>query len=254
MRVSAQIDDSLGPLTQNFGDFKPVQLTDDGVWRFDYDTENNLISAENGSTSVDYVYDPMNRQIQKDVNNTKTRYVYANWHRLADYDGSDTLQNRFVYGVNSNEPLIAVAAGGALTYMHADRFGSIMSLTNNSGTVTNRYAYSPWGESNSLSGTTFGFTGQRYDEETGLYYFKNRYYSPTLGRFLQPDPLLYEDDLNLYAYVSNSPLNYTDPTGLMKVDCCALLEEISDLTKTVNRRAQEIKDNPFQVLKQLNLD
>ncbi len=222
-------------------------LTDDGVWRFDYDTENNLISAENGSTSVDYVYDPMNRQIQKDVNNTKTRYVYANWHRLADYDGSDTLQNRFVYGVNSNEPLIAVAAGGALTYMHADRFGSIMSLTNNSGTVTNRYAYSPWGESNSLSGTTFGFTGQRYDEETGLYYFKNRYYSPTLGRFLQPDPLLYEDDLNLYAYVSNSPLNYTDPTGLMKVDCCALLEEISDLTKTVNRRAQEIKDNPLDL-------
>ena len=108
----------------------------------------------------------MHRQIQKDVDGTKTRYIYSGWQRLADYNGNnDTLQNRYVYGTGLDEPLITVSAGGALTYMHADQLGSIMALTDNTGAVTNRYAYSPWGESDSMSGTTFGFTGQRFDEE-----------------------------------------------------------------------------------------
>ncbi|NJL71608.1 MAG: RHS repeat-associated core domain-containing protein, partial [Candidatus Competibacteraceae bacterium] len=64
-------------------------------------------------------------------------------------------------------------------------------------------------------GTTVGFTGQRYDSELGLYYFKHRYYSPKLGRFLQPDPIGYTgSDFNLYTYVGNSPQKYTDPMGL----------------------------------------
>ena len=164
---------------------------------------------------MDYVYDPMHRLIQKNVDGTKTRYVYSGWQRLADYDGtSDILQNRYVYGSGLDEPLITVSAGGVLTYMHADQLGSIAALTNDTGVVTERYAYSPWGASNSLSGTTFGFTGQRYDAETGLYYFKNRYYSPALGRFLQPDPLVYSDSLNIYSYAVNDPLNMIDPLGL----------------------------------------
>lgn len=193
-------------------------LIDDGVWKFGYDAENHLISAEDGTTSVDYLYDPTHRQIRKNVDGTKTRYVYSGWQRLADYDGTaDTLQNRYVYGDDLDEPLITVAAGGALAYMHADRLGSIMALTDNTGAVTNRYAYSPWGESNTMAGTTFGFTGQRYDQETGLYYYKNRYYSPVLGRFLQPDPIGYDSNLNLYQYVNSDPLDLADPLGLQKV-------------------------------------
>ncbi|MDX2105818.1 MAG: RHS repeat-associated core domain-containing protein [Candidatus Melainabacteria bacterium] len=70
-----------------------------------------------------------------------------------------------------------------------------------------------------MSGTTFGYTGQRFDEETGLYYYKNRYYSPTLGVFLQPDPIGYNSgDLNLYKYVMNDPLNLLDPLGLRPAD------------------------------------
>jgi RHS repeat-associated protein len=101
--------------------------------------------------------------------------------------------------------------------------------------MTNQNLFGPFGEISTLSGTTFGFTGQRYDSELGLYYFKNRYYSPTLGRFLQPDPIGYPSkiipdcgcacpcsgvipctpfELNLYTYVQNSPLVYADPMGL----------------------------------------
>lgn len=191
-------------------------LTDDGVFRFGYDTENHLISADDGIISASYVYDPMHRQIQKNVDGTKTRFVYFGWRRLADYDGSsDTLQNRYVYGASLDEPLITVSSGGSLTYMHGDTLGSIVALSDNTGAVTDQFAYSSFGESDSMTGTTFGFTGQRFDDETGLYYFKNRYYSARLGRFLQPDPIGYDgEDLNLYTYVNNDPLNFTDPMGL----------------------------------------
>ncbi|NJL71222.1 MAG: RHS repeat-associated core domain-containing protein [Candidatus Competibacteraceae bacterium] len=78
----------------------------------------------------------------------------------------------------------------------------------------NRFKYSPYGESPSMSGTSHGYTGQRYDSETGLYYCKMRYYSPKIGRFLQADPVGYSAGLNLYAYGGNNPTSGSDPMGL----------------------------------------
>src|SRR5208283_4034524 len=98
-----------------------------------------------------------------------------------------------------DEALIQVTSTGVKTYYHADPQGSIIAVTNSSGAVANKNKYSPFGESTVLSGTSHGFTGQRYDAETGLYNFKARYYSPTLGRFLQPDPLGHSVGLNLYS-------------------------------------------------------
>lgn len=78
----------------------------------------------------------------------------------------------------------------------------------------NRYKYGPYGETSGLSGTTHGYTGQRYDSETGLYYFRMRHYSPQLGRFLQPDPLGYAAGTNMYSFATNAPLNALDALGL----------------------------------------
>ncbi|MDX2105631.1 MAG: RHS repeat-associated core domain-containing protein [Candidatus Melainabacteria bacterium] len=193
-------------------------LIDDGVRRFGYDAENHLITAEDAEMSASYVYDPMHRQVQKNVDGDKTRFLYSGWRRIADYDGSmDSLICRYVYGNRVDEPLVRVASNGDLTFMYHDRQGSITALADETGVVSNRYAYSPYGESDDMDGTTFGFTGQRYDSETGLYYYKLRYYSPTLGRFLQPDPIGYAGGMNLYQYVKNDPGTYVDPLGLFMI-------------------------------------
>lgn len=189
-------------------------LTSDGVWTFGYDTENRLTAAAKSGTSAAYLYDPLGRQVQKSVNGVKTRFVYGGSQHLVDYDGSGNLLARYVYGEGLDEPLLVVDDNEAVVaYLHHDRLGSIIAVTDSQGDVTSSNKYMPWGEG-TVSGSTFGFTGQRYDVETGLYYFKNRYYSPTLGRFLQPDPLLYQDTLNTYVYGRNNPLSLADPYGL----------------------------------------
>lgn len=135
---------------------------------------------------------------------------------IAEYNGATVLRH-YVTGPGVDDR-IAHAEGSAIanptkTYYHVNHQGSVMAMTDGSGNLTQRVGYDEYGNGSPATGEQFGYTGRRYDPETGLYYYRARYYAPAIGRFLQVDPVGYKDNLNLYTYVWNDPLDRTDPSG-----------------------------------------
>jgi RHS repeat-associated protein len=238
-------------------------LTFDGTWTYTYDRENRLVQAANDQTTVTYRYDAFNRLIERAVGTSVTRFYYDDrWRLIAEYDGNDALVRKYVYGPEVDEPVRLTDAGNGNTkyYYHAAALGTVTEITDATGNLVEQYRYDVYGEPtiydstfNPQPSTAIGnrllFQGRDRDPDTGLYNFRNRYYSPGLGRFIQIDPLGKPDfetaslgayagirllnrafigvavlDLNKYSFVGNNPINLRDGLGLSCFTDCMTTE------------------------------
>jgi RHS repeat-associated protein len=190
-------------------------LVGDASNTFVYDAENRLISASNGTMLV---YDPMGRLWQVAKGASSTRFLYDGDALVAEYDGASNLTARYVHGSNAaaDDPLVWYDSNGMAHWLHGDLQGSIVAVTDGMGGSPSIDTYDEYGIPGATNVGRFQYTGQAWLAELGMYYYKARIYSPTLGRFLQVDPIGYKDQINLYAYVGNDPVNHADPSGLLE--------------------------------------
>ncbi|MFH1146227.1 MAG: RHS repeat-associated core domain-containing protein [Pseudomonadota bacterium] len=192
-------------------------LVSDGVNTYSYDYDNRLVQVGTLGDTISFAYDALGRRISKTSLAGTTRYIYDGYQSVVETDASGTVKAAYVYGTGIDEALTVTRNGGTY-YYHYDGLGSVVGLTDSTGAIVEQYQYDVYGQPaiydgagnaipQSAIGNSYMFTGREFDKETGIYYYRARYYSPQLGRFLQRDPLTWAPDDPRVIYLSGFRIN-----------------------------------------------
>jgi RHS repeat-associated protein len=189
-------------------------LTNDGMNSYTWDARNRLAGISGGATAS-FSYDSLGRRISKAIGSEAAQFAYDGNDIVAEIKGG-AVGTTYLRSLNIDEMFGFLRQDGSYFSIY-DGLGSTLALTNQAASSAVQYSYEPFGKTQSSSPTPvnpFEFTG-RENDSTGLYYYRTRYYSPQLQRFLSQDRTGFSGgNLNLYGYASNSPLKYADPLGL----------------------------------------
>jgi RHS repeat-associated protein len=195
---------------------RKTELASGNITNYEWDYRNRLSKVSSAGQIVDYQYDAEDRRVGKAIDGvTKEKYLYDGQDIALVVGTAGTITERYLYG-SGVDNVLSREANGQVTWSLGDRQGSIVDLVNEQGAILNHFVYDSFGN---RTGTTsadfrFGYTGRELDTETGLYYYRARYYDAAVGRFINEDPIGFSaGDTNLYRYVFNNATNYTDPSG-----------------------------------------
>ena len=192
----------------------------DGTWTYQWQAGRQLKQMTKSGTTIQFKYDHNGLRVGKIVNGTETKYMLHGKLVTHLTVGSENLH--FFYDAQSRPAKVSYN-GVIYTYIH-NLQGDIVGLLDNSGALVVEYRYDAWGKAISTTGSLaatlgkrnpFRYRGYVYDEETGLYYLRSRYYNPAVGRFVNADGVVIPGLLctNLFAYCSNNPLSRVDASG-----------------------------------------
>ena len=224
-------------------------MLSDGNWAYTWDGENRLtrMVSTNLTKTLSFEYDWQGRRIAKKVWNNTTgtgtpatylKYIYDGWNLIAELNGNsnNAKVRSYTWGLDiSGSTMEAGGVGGLLFiddntngvhFVSYDLNGNVMGLVKAAdGTISASYEYGPFGELLVSTGTMassnpFRFSTKYRDNETDLYYYGYRYYSPSLGRWISRDPIDEQGGLNLYAFVNNDPVNKWDLYGFSPYCVC----------------------------------
>jgi RHS repeat-associated protein len=182
-------------------------------------TAINGFNADCSSLIAAFKYDALGRRIEKTVNGKTKNYLYDGLDIVQEIE-SGTVTANYIRTLNIDEPLARITSDGTIRYYQQDALGSVIALTDEDGNIKTQYQYDPFGNTSFTgeeSDNPFQYTG-RENNGTGLYYYRARYYSSELQRFISEDPIRFDGgDVNFYAYVGNNPVNFVDPLGLFGI-------------------------------------
>jgi RHS repeat-associated protein len=168
-----------------------------------------------------FKYDPFGRRIYKSSSTATSAYAYDGDNLVEETNATGGVVARYEQTQNIDEPL-AMLRSSTTSYYHADGLGSVTSLSNAAGSIANTYTYDSFGKLTASTGSLvnpFLYTARESDTETGLYYYRARYYDPNVGTFLNEDPIGFKGGMDFYSYVHNTAANATDSFGLQKNKC-----------------------------------
>src|SRR5262249_8986728 len=165
--------------------------------------------------TVTFKYDPFGRRIQRTSPSGITNYIYDGNNILEELDSTgNAVLVKYTQGEWVDEPLAMRRLAQSFFY-EADGVGSITSISDSTPSIAASYGYDSFGITRTSAGsvaTSFRYAARELDVETGLYYYRARYYDSNTGRFLSEDPR--RSELNFFRYSGNSPTNFIDPFGL----------------------------------------
>lgn len=199
-----------------------TKVTSAGTTTYGWDYENRLTSMTLPGTggTLAFKYDGLGRRVQKvftqSSTTTTTNYLYDGSNSVEDIDQNGNVLARYSMMQNIDEPL-AELRSSTTSYYSQDGLGSVTSLTTSAGALGDTYRYDSFGNLSASSGSIanrFQYTGRESDSESGLYFYRARYYDPSTGRFLSEDPFGFAIENDFYRYAGNDVVNFVDPTGL----------------------------------------
>ncbi|MEY2510602.1 MAG: hypothetical protein QOE26_1365 [Verrucomicrobiota bacterium] len=255
-----------------------------GGWQYSYDADNRLTSLANPAPQAGFVYDGLGRCVKRTIQGATKVVTYDDWKPIMEWSSPTQLAAWNAYGPGADEILWRWQAGFGYLRYHSDMHGNVTALLDYWGGLVEKYSYDAFGKPTIMDGSgtpypnphgvsavgnRFMFQGREWLGELGLIDYRHRFYDPSMGRFLQTDPMglqtegaklsagqkalfspggsapeaFSNSEMNLFRYCGDDPVDGSDPTGLETLTRPEIDRQVGDRVMFVSQVIRQMLAN-----------